>query len=125
MRIVGVLKKPLSIVYRRKEKNQILVNNKLIVRKRSGLQDAKELINKLQTLKGTISKYLNLKIKQQAKQFNIIVDSKATKNYIILKVVEQLGIPYREKEKPYLLVMISGELVLYKDSIINLKTELI
>ena len=27
-----------------------------------------------------------------------------------------------EKEKPYLLVTILGELVLYKDSIINLKT---
>ena len=43
----------------------------------------------------------------------------------ILKVVEQLGILYRKKEKPYSLVTISGELVLYKDSIINLEIELI
>ena len=73
---------------KRKEKDQILVNNKPIVKKKSGLQNARELINKLQTLKGTISKYLNLKVKQQAKQFNIIVNSRVTRNYIILKVVE-------------------------------------
>ena len=48
----------------------------------------RELINKLQTFKGTIGKYLNLKVKWQTKQFNIIVDSKATKNHITLKVVE-------------------------------------
>ena len=59
------------------------------------------------------------------KQFNAIVDSETTKNYIILKVVEQLGIPYKEKKKPYSLVTILGEPVLYKDSIINLETELI
>ena len=59
------------------------------------------------------------------KQFNVIVDSRVTRNHIILKVVEQLGILYKEKEKPYLLVTISGELILYKDSIINLETELI
>ena len=85
----------------------------------------RELVNKLQTLKGTISKYLDLRVKQQAKQFNTIVDSKATKNYIILKVVEQLRIPQREKENLYLLVIISGELVLYRDGIINLETGLI
>ena len=85
----------------------------------------RELVNKLQTLKGTISKYLNLKVKQQIKQFNIIVDSRVIKNYIILKIVKQLRILYKEKKKPYLLVTISGEPVLYKDSIINLETELI
>ena len=57
------------------------------------------------------------------KQFNTIVDNKITRNHIVLKVVEQLGILYKEKEKPYLLVTISGEPVLYKDSIINLETE--
>ena len=51
-----------------------------------------------------------------------MVDSRATRNHIILKVVERLGILYREKEKPYLLVTILGELVLYKDGIINLET---
>ena len=40
-------------------------------------------------------------------------------------MVECLGILYREKEKLYSLITILGELVLYKDSIINLKTELI
>ena len=59
------------------------------------------------------------------KQFNIIIDRKVIKNHIILKVVERLGIPYKEKEKLYLLVTILGEPVLYKNSIINLKTELI
>ena len=82
----------------------------------------REPVNRLQTFKGTISKYLNLRVKQQAKQFNIMVDSRATRNYIILKVVKQLGIPHREKDKPYLLVTISGELVLYRDGIINLET---
>ena len=54
-----------------------------------------------------------------------MVDSKAIRNHIILKVVERLGILYKEKEKPYLLVTISGEPVLCRDSIINLKTGLI
>ena len=51
-----------------------------------------------------------------------MVNSGAIRNHIVLEVIEQLGIPYWEKEKPYLLVMISGELVLYKDGIINLET---
>ena len=53
------------------------------------------------------------------------MDSRVTKNHIILKVVERLGILYREKEKPYLLVTILGELILYKNSIINLEIGLI
>ena len=48
----------------------------------------RELVDKLQTFKRTIGKYLNLRVKWQAKQFNVIVDSKVIKNYIILKVVE-------------------------------------
>ena len=54
-----------------------------------------------------------------------MVDSGATKNHIVLEVVEWLGIPYKEKERPYSLVTISGEPILYRDSIINLETELI
>ena len=46
------------------------------------------------------------------------MDNKVIKNHITLKVVEQLGILYKEKEKPYSLVTILGELILYKDSII-------
>ena len=125
IRIVGVPKKPLSIAHQRKEKDQILVSSKLIIRKRSGLQDIKEPVNKPQTLKGTINKYLDLKVKQQAKQFNAIINSKATKNHIALEVVEQLKILYKEREKPYLLVTISGEPILYKDGIINLEIGLI
>ena len=54
-----------------------------------------------------------------------MVDNGATKNYIILEIVERLGILYKEKKRPYLLVIILGELVLYRDSIINLETGLI
>ena len=50
-----------------------------------------------------------------------MVDSGAIRNHIILEVVEQLGILYREKEKPYSLVTILGEPVLYRDGIINLE----
>ena len=40
---------------------------------------------------------------------------------IEIKIVKQLGILYKEKKHRYLLVTILGELVLYKNSIINLK----
>ena len=50
------------------------------------------------------------------------MDSKVIRNYITPQTVKQLGILYREKEYLYLLIIILGELVLYKDSIINLKT---
>ena len=56
-------------------------------------------------------------------QFNAIIDSRAIKNHITLEVVEWLKILYKEKEKPYSLVIILGELVLYRDGIINLETE--
>ena len=51
------------------------------------------------------------------------MDSRVIKNHIIPQTAERLGILYREKEHLYLLVTILRELVLYKDSIINLKTE--
>ena len=54
-----------------------------------------------------------------------MIDNKVIKNHIALKVVERLGILYKEKEKPYLLVIISGEPILYKNSIINLEIGLI
>ena len=50
------------------------------------------------------------------------MDSKVIRNYIIPKIIKQLEILYKKKEYPYLLVIILGEPVLYKDSIINLKT---
>ena len=46
-----------------------------------------------------------------------MVNNRATKNHIVLEVVEQLGIPYREKEKPYSLVIILGEPVLRQEKI--------
>jgi hypothetical protein len=53
------------------------------------------------------------------------MDSGVIRNHITLKVVEQLGLLYRQKLEPYALVTISGDLVLYKDGIINLETGLV
>jgi hypothetical protein len=53
------------------------------------------------------------------------VDSKVIRNHIIPKVVEQLGLLYRQKLEPYTLVMILGDPVPYKDKIINLETGLV
>ena len=53
------------------------------------------------------------------------MDSKVIKNYITPKIVKRLKIPYKEMEYLYLLIIILGELVLYKNNIINLKTGLI
>jgi hypothetical protein len=50
------------------------------------------------------------------------VDSGVIRNHITPKVVERLGLLYRQKLKLYTLVMILGDLVLYKDKIINLET---
>ena len=50
------------------------------------------------------------------------MDSRAIRNHIILKIVKRLKILYREKEYLYPLVIILEELVLYNNSIINLKT---
>jgi hypothetical protein len=50
------------------------------------------------------------------------VNSRVTKNYIIPSIVKQLGLLYRQKLEPYTLVTILGDLVLYKDGIINLET---
>jgi hypothetical protein len=50
------------------------------------------------------------------------VDSKVIKNYITPKVVERLGLLYKQKLEPYTLVTILGDLVLYKNRIINLET---
>ena len=42
-----------------------------------------------------------------------------------LVAVKRIGIPYRQKEVPYLLVIILGDPITYRDSIIRLKTELL
>jgi len=51
------------------------------------------------------------------------VDNGVTKNYISPAVVKKMGLFYRQKQDLYLLVTISGDLILYKDGIIYLKTE--
>jgi hypothetical protein len=43
----------------------------------------------------------------------------------MLNTVEQLGLLYKQKLKPYTLVIILGDLVLYKDRIINLEIGLV
>jgi hypothetical protein len=53
------------------------------------------------------------------------VDSGVIRNHIVPKVVERLGLPYRQKLELYTLVIISGDPVLYKDKIINLETGLV
>ena len=46
------------------------------------------------------------------------MDSRVIRNHILLLVVSRLGILYKEKERPYPLVTILGDLILYRDSII-------
>jgi hypothetical protein len=53
------------------------------------------------------------------------VDSKVIRNHIAPKVVEWLGLLYRQKLEPYTLVTILGDLVLYKDKMINLEIGLV
>jgi hypothetical protein len=54
-----------------------------------------------------------------------MVNSKVIRNHIAPKVVELLGLPHRQKLKPYTLITISGDPVPYKDGIINLETGLV
>jgi hypothetical protein len=54
-----------------------------------------------------------------------MVDNRVIRNHIAPKVVKWLGLLYRQKLEPYALVTISGDLVLYKDGIINLKIGLV
>ena len=49
------------------------------------------------------------------------MDSRAIRNHILLAVVKRLGLLYRPKERPYPLVTILGDLIIYRDSIIRLK----
>jgi hypothetical protein len=53
------------------------------------------------------------------------VDSKAIRNHIIPKVVERLGLLYRQKLEPYTLVTILGDPIPYRDGMINLETGLV
>jgi hypothetical protein len=53
------------------------------------------------------------------------VNSGVIRNHITPKVVEWLGLLYKQKLKPYTLVTILGDPVLYKDGMINLEIELV
>jgi hypothetical protein len=53
------------------------------------------------------------------------VDSGVTRNHITLSIVEWLGLLYRQKLEFYALVTILGDLVLYKDRMINLEIGLV
>ena len=54
-----------------------------------------------------------------------MVDSGVIRNYILLKVIERLGLSYKQKRDPYPLVTILGDLILYRDGIIYFKTGLV
>ena len=47
------------------------------------------------------------------------------RNYILLKIVEKLEIFYRLKESLYLLVIILGNLIFYKNKTIYIKIKLV
>ena len=51
------------------------------------------------------------------------MDSKAIRNYILLATVKRLGIFYRLKKNLYLLVIILGDPISYKNGVIYIKTE--
>jgi hypothetical protein len=53
------------------------------------------------------------------------MDNKVIRNHITPKVVEWLGLLYKQKLKPYTLVIILKDLVLYKNGIINLEIGLV
>jgi hypothetical protein len=54
-----------------------------------------------------------------------MVNNRVIKNHIIPSIVEWLKMLYRQKLELYALVIILGDLVLYRDKIINLKTGLV
>ena len=51
------------------------------------------------------------------------MDNGAIQNYILPTAIKKMELPYRQKKNPYLLITISGDLILYKDSIIHFKIE--
>ena len=54
-----------------------------------------------------------------------MVDSKVIKNYISLRTIEKLGLPYRQKKNLYPLVIISGDPIIYKNGMIYFKIRLV
>jgi len=50
------------------------------------------------------------------------VDSRAIRNHILPVAVKRIGLPHRQKEHLYLLIIILGDLIAYRGGIINFKT---
>ena len=55
----------------------------------------------------------------------MLVNSKVTRNYILLATVKRLEILYILKENLYLSVIILENLIFYKNRVIRIKTELV
>ena len=51
----------------------------------------------------------------------MLVDSGVIKNYILFNTAEKLKILYRQKENLYLLVIILGNPIFYKNGVIHIK----
>ena len=49
------------------------------------------------------------------------MDSKVIRNYISLIIIKRLKILYKLKESPYLLVIILGDPIFYKNRVIYIK----
>ena len=58
-------------------------------------------------------------------KFKAMVDNEIIRNYILLEMVKWLKLPYRQKEDLYSLVMISGDLIIYKNGMICFETGLV
>ncbi len=55
----------------------------------------------------------------------MLVDNGAMRNYISLKAIKRLGLSYRQKKDLYPLVIILGDLIMYKDGMIYFETGLV
>ena len=53
------------------------------------------------------------------------MDSKVIRNYILLVMVKRLRILYKLKENLYLLIIILGDLIFYKNRVIYIKIKLL
>ena len=53
------------------------------------------------------------------------MDSRVIRNYILLIIVKKLKILYKLKENLYLLVIILGDLIFYKNGVIYIKIKLL
>ena len=53
----------------------------------------------------------------------MLVDNGAIRNHILPAVIKRIELPHRWKQDLYLLVIISGDPILYKDGIIHFETE--